>query len=182
MAGRSIYQISESMQEVRRIIESEDDWSDYDKDVALNAYFESCGEEIESKGDSYAAVIIEKKSQAEMFKAEAKRLTEMARREEAEIDRMKARLEWFIRQNGWTSMPSRLHKIRLVTNGGKLPVILNPEFEAEPSLLPAWAQRITIQPDRQAIADGLEHESEDWRRMASEIAHFGDRGQSLRID
>lgn len=171
--SRSIYEISASMQEVRRAIESEEGWTDEDKDMALESYFESTEEELEAKGDSYAAVIIEKKSQAEMFKAEAKRLSEMARREEAEIERMKDRLEWFIRQNGWTSMPSRLHKIRLVGNGGLRPLVIT---QPDLSLIPDEYTWTVIQTNNDAIRKDLDEGKE------LPFAHLGERGISLRID
>ena len=66
-------------------------------------------------------------------------------------------------------------KIGICANGGKLPVELRPEIQANPAMLPPAYQRVEIKPDTDAIRDALE---------AGESLGFAElkpRGKHVRI-
>lgn len=131
--------------------------------------------EMEVKADGYGAVITELESRAAALRAEEKRMAAERLRLERHVDRMKAALLDAMKAANKTKLEGDLFRFAIQKNGGALPVIL----DVEPEKLPDGFKTITVVADKKAITEYLKKASEagelvDW-------AHFGERGESLRM-
>lgn len=128
--------------------------------------------EFEDKADAYAKIKLELEAEAEKLKAEETRLTERRKRIENNIERLKKSLFDTMKQTGKTKFKTELFSFSIQKNGGKTPVIVDvPTWE-----LPDHLVKITEKADLDAIREHLEQcEGE------SGFAHFGQRGETLRI-
>lgn len=126
--------------------------------------------EIELKAEATAKVLRELSARAEGLKAEEKRMSEMRKRIEANAESLKNRLEDMMRATGKIKFKTSLFSFAIQKNGGKLPIIM----DVDTADLPDDYVIINEKPDMDAI-----------RKMIDEgdcpYAHYGDRGESLRI-
>ena len=132
---------------------------------------ESVGGEIEDKAEAYAKIIRELESRISGIKAEVDRLTSRRRTMEANIDRMKRTLQDAMVITGKTKFRTALFSFGIQKNGGALPVIIDVPTEE----LPDDLLIIRKDPDKKAIAERIENDPTFTQ------AHFGERGESLRI-
>ena len=129
------------------------------------------GDEIETKADGYARVIRNMESQAAAFKEEEKRIAENRRRLETSIERLKQTLFDSMKATGKEKFKTDLFTFSIQKNGGSMPVIVDVPTEK----LPDDLVQITEKPDLKAIAKYIEETGD------LTYAHFGERGESLRI-
>ena len=130
---------------------------------------------IEEKADGYAKVIKNMQGSVDAFKAEIDRLTEKKRHLEDSIKRLKTNLQESMVATGKRKIKTDLFQISIQKNGGAIPVIVDVPVEQ----LPDECVIITEAPDKKALAALLQDpENKD---HYSQYAHFGDRGESLRI-
>lgn len=129
------------------------------------------GDEIETKADGYARVIRNMESQAAAFKEEEKRIAENRRRLETSIERLKQNLFDSMKATGKEKFKTDLFTFSIQKNGGSMPVIVDVPTEK----LPDDLVQITEKPDLKAIAKYIEETGD------LTYAHFGERGESLRI-
>ena len=129
------------------------------------------GDEIETKADGYARVIRNMESQASAFKEEEKRIAENRRRLETSIERLKQTLFDSMKATGKEKFKTDLFTFSIQKNGGSMPVIVDVPTEK----LPDDLVQITEKPDLKAIAKYIEETGD------LTYAHFGERGESLRI-
>lgn len=129
------------------------------------------GDEIETKADGYARVIRNMESQAAAFKEEEKRIAENRRRLETSIERLKQNLFDSMKATGKEKFKTDLFTFSIQKNGGAIPVIVDVPTEK----LPDDLVQITEKPDLKAIAKYIEETGD------LTYAHFGERGESLRI-
>lgn len=130
------------------------------------------GDELEAKADGYARVIRNMEAQAAMFKEEEKRIAEKRKRLEAGADKLKQNLFESMKATGKEKFKTDLFSFSIQKNGGALPVILDVKDTSE---LPDDLVQITEKPDLKAIAAYIEETGD------LTYAHFGERGESLRI-
>lgn len=147
------------------------DVTDEAADAAITAWLEETGEALSKKLDGYAALIRETEIRAASRKAEASRLSDLARADDAAVKRLKDRLRWFFEDRGIQKMETERFRFTLATNGGKPPVILKVPVEC----LPEWAKRVTFAPDLEAIRGEIE------KGGTVEFAEIGTPGTHLRI-
>ena len=126
---------------------------------------------IEEKADGYAKVIRNMEASISAIKAEQERLAARKNLLELGIKRLKANLEASMIATGKRKFKTDLFSFSIQKNGGKAPVILDVPVEE----LPDDYVVITEKPDLTAIGTYLETHSD------CEFAHFGDRGEGLRI-
>ena len=129
------------------------------------------GDEIETKADGYARVIRNMESQAAVFKEEEKRIAEKRKRLETSIERLKQNLFDSMKITGKEKFKTELFSFSIQKNGGAIPVIVDVPTEK----LPDDLVQITEKPDLKAIAKYIEETGD------LTYAHFGERGESLRI-
>ena len=129
------------------------------------------GDELEAKADGYARVIRNMEAQASAFKEEEKRIAENRKRLENGVERLKQNLFESMKATGKTKFKTDLFSFSIQKNGGAIPVIVDVPTDD----LPDDLVQITEKPDLKAIAKYIEETGD------LTYAHFGERGESLRI-
>lgn len=126
---------------------------------------------IEEKADGYVRVIKNLQGSVDAIKLEIDRLTVKKKHLDDSIQRLKTNLQESMVAMDKRKIKTDLFQISIQKNGGKAPVIVDVPTED----LPDEFVIITEKPDLKALAVYLESGGE------SELAHFGSRGESLRI-
>lgn len=127
--------------------------------------------EIEVKAENTAKVLRELEAMAAALKAEEQRLNERRKSIESNVERIKAGLYEAMKTTGKTKFKTALFSFSIQKNGGKIPVVV----DVDTADLPDDLVIISEKPDVEAIREYLEKNGE------SKLAHFGERGESLRI-
>lgn len=141
------------------------------EDEALADTLEAVQGEYEFKLESYCKIIKNLEADMEALKSEAKRLTDKRKLLENNIERLKKAMFDSMKATGTNKVKGKLFTVAIQKNGGKLPVIV----DVETTYLPDELVKVTESPDLEAIAKLLESGKE------CSYAHFGERGESLRI-
>lgn len=141
-----------------------------DDQVVLDT-LEGIDYELEIKAENYAKIIRELEGTVEVIKAEKKRLSDKQSKLEENVKRLKDNLQEAMTATGKTKFKTDLFSFSIQKNGGALPVII----DVDTAELPDELVQITEKPDLKAIAKFLEEHPE------SKLAHYGERGESLRI-
>lgn len=127
--------------------------------------------DIEEKADNYAKVIRNMEATIIAIKSEQERLTNKKNLLEMSIKTLKKNLEASMIATGKRKFKTDLFSFSIQKNGGKAPVILD---VADTSELPDELVRIKEEPDMEAIRNMLD-------QGECKYAHYGDRGEGLRI-
>lgn len=126
---------------------------------------------IEEKADNYARIIRNMEGRIEAIKSEQTRLANKKSTLEKAVKNLKDSLQNAMIATGKKKFQTDLFSFAVVKNGGALPVIV----DVDCSKLPDDLVQVTEKPDLKAIADYI-NETGDIT-----YAHFGERGESLRI-
>lgn len=165
----TLYEITGELLELQNMIEE-----GVDPDV-INDTIESVEFDLEQKAEGYVMVIRNLEAQAKAIKDEEKRLREKRLSAENGIERLKKRLFDSMNATGKKKMNAGVFTLSVQKNGGALPVIIDADVEN----MPKEMLKIDIKPDTKKIAELLQDEEKS--RLYSKFAHFGERGESLRI-
>ena len=136
---------------------------------------ESLEFDLEEKADNYAKIIRNFESQIETLKAEERRLKDRRQICEKAIKRLKDNLQAAMLQTGKRKIKTDLFSFTVAKNGGALPVIVDVDTED----LPDECVVITEKPDLKALATLLTDPEN--KEHYKKFAHFGERGETLRI-
>lgn len=128
-------------------------------------------DEIEVKADGYAKVIRNMEGSIAAIKQEQERLSNKRNLLELGIKRLKENLQQSMVATGKTKFKTDLFSFNIQKNGGADPVVL----DVNVAELPDEFVRIKEEPDMKAIAEFIK------TYPNSGLAHFGERGESLRI-
>ena len=126
--------------------------------------------EYEIKLESYCKVIKNLEADIEALKNEAKRLTDKRKLLENNIDRLKKAMFDSMKATGTTKVKSGVFTVAIQKNGGKLPVIV----DVDTAYLPKELVKVVESPDLEAITKLIDSGN-------TQYAHYGERGESLRI-
>lgn len=159
----NLYELTAVYQRLQDHIESGEDY---------DGLLEVINDEIEIKADGYARVIRNMEGEVAALKLEEKRLADMRKKREAAIERLKQNLFDSMKATGKTKFKTDLFSFSIQKNGGKIPVIVDVKDTSE---LPDDLVKITESPDLDAIRKYIEETGD------LTYAHFGERGESLRI-
>lgn len=159
----NLYELTNAYLQIQQLIESDEDYE---------AVLDTIDDEIEVKADGYARVIRNMEAQANAFKEEEKRLAVKRKHCEAAVTRLKQNLFESMKTTGKTKFKTDLFSFAIQKNGGKIPVIVDVKDTSE---LPDDLVKITESPDLEAIRKYIESTGD------LSYAHFGERGESLRI-
>lgn len=163
----NLYTITESLMTLQQLLEDPEVDQQLVEDC-INDY----SEELEVKADGYCRVIKNLEGTADALDKEIKRLQAKKKACQNGITRLKTNLQDSMTALNKREIPNDIFTIKIQKNGGKAPVILDVEDTSE---LPDELVRITEEPNLEAIRELLEAKGEcKW-------AHFGERGESLRI-
>ena len=159
----NLYELTNAYLNIQELIESDEDYE---------SVLDTIDDAIEIKADGYARVIRNMEAQAAAFKEEEKRLALKRKHCEAAISRLKQNLFESMKSTGKTKFKTDLFTFSIQKNGGKIPVIVDVKDTAD---LPDELVKITESPDLEAIRKYIEETGD------LSYAHFGERGESLRI-
>ena len=126
--------------------------------------------EYEAKLEAYCKVVKNLEADMEALKAEAKRLSDKAKVLENNRDRLKKAMFDSMKATDIPKVKAGVFTVAIQKNGGKLPVIV----DVDTAYLPKELVKVVETPDLEAIGKMLE-------QGESMLAHFGERGESLRI-
>lgn len=133
--------------------------------------FEETKEAFEEKAENYAKVIRNLEAEIEGLKAEEKRLKEKRVRVEKGVENLKNNLESAMIQTGNRKFKKGVFSFSIQKNGGALPVIVDvPTDDLDDEFV-----IIEEKPDKKAIEKYIKETGD------VSFAHFGSRGESLRI-
>ena len=165
----TLYEITGELLELQNMIEE-----GADPDV-VNDTIESVEFDLEQKAEGYVMVIRNLEAQAKAIKDEEKRLREKRLAAENGIERLKKRLFDSMNATGKKKLNAGVFTLSIQKNGGALPVIIDEDVMN----MPQEMLKIDIKPDTKRIAELLQDDQKS--RYYSKFAHFGERGESLRI-
>lgn len=169
----SLYELTEEYQTLIDMLED----PDVDEQTLADT-LEGIKGELEAKAEGYIAVRNEIKAKSQVFKQEEQTWKAKREREENALKRLdKALFDSMVAcgfddKNG---LDTGKHKLKIVNNGGVLPVII----DIKPEELPPVFQKVKIEPDNEAIRGMLEKDEEV--RKQYPWAHLGERGRHLSI-
>ena len=161
----TLYELTGQWLELQQMIES----GEFEDEILADT-LEGLDGEIEEKADAYARIVRNLEADVKAYKDEEQRFYQKRKAAEHAIDRLKNNLYTAMVAMGKTKIDNDLFKIAIQKNGGALPVILDVDEE----YIPDEAKVFTSRPDMKKIAELIEAGSCDF-------AHFGERGESLRI-
>lgn len=141
-----------------------------DDEQVLKDTLEAVQGEYEGKLEAYCKVIKNLEADRDAKKSEAKRLTDSAKTLDNNIERLKKAMFDSMKTTNTPKVKGQLFTVAIQKNGGKLPVIV----DVDTSELPDELVKIVESPDLEAIGKLLESGN-------CKYAHYGERGESLRI-
>lgn len=127
--------------------------------------------ELEVKAENYAKIMRELEGNVESIKAEQKRLSDKRTSLESNIKRLKDHLQSAMIATGKTKFKTDLFSFNIQKNGGAAPVIMDVDTAKLPDELVIYTEK----PNLKAIGEYLKEHPD------CSYAHFGERGESLRI-
>ena len=158
----NLYELTKTYQDLQEMVENGED---------LEETLNLIGDAIEVKADGYARVIRNMEGNIEAIKTEQARLQEKKKALENGIERLKKNLYDAMKATGKEKFNTNLFRFAIAKNGGAMPVILDKPVED----LPRELTKVDIKPDLKAIAQYIENTGD------MTYAHYGERGESLRI-
>lgn len=162
----NLYELTSDFLQLQALIED----PDVDPE-AIHDTMEAIECEFEVKAENYAKVIRNLEGNLTAIKAEVERLNNKKNLIESGIQRLKANLHQAMVATNKRKFKTDLFSFSIQRNGGADPVIVDVPIDKLPDDLVI----ITEAPNRKAIAEYIKKHPE------TELAHFGVRGESLRI-
>lgn len=163
----SLYELSGELLQLQSMLED-----DVDADVLADT-LEAVEGEYEVKLESYCKVMTNLLADVDALKAEEKRLSGKRKVLESNVDRLKKSMYDSLKATGKDKVKGQLFTISIQKNGGKIPVVADPE--ANTLDLPDDLVTIKESANLDAIRDFLQAGN------VLDHYHLGERGDSLRI-
>lgn len=138
---------------------------------AIESYMAELDSEIEKKAEGYAMVIRNMEGSLVAVKSEMERLAAKKNLLESGIDQLKTNLQTSMIATGKRKFKTELFSFNIQKNGGADPVIV----DVPVADLPDDLVIIEEKPDKKAIAAYIKETGD------LTYAHFGERGESLKI-
>ena len=160
-----LYELTADLLTLQEMLETPLD----DEQVLLDT-LEAVQGEYEMKLESYCKVVKNLEADMEALKNEAKRLTDKRKVLENNVERLKKVMFDSMKVTGTEKVKGQLFSVAIQRNGGKLPIIVDVPTEQ----LPDECVKVVESPDLEAIAKLIDAGKCDF-------AHYGERGESLRI-
>lgn len=138
---------------------------------AITDTLEAINMEIEIKAENTAKVLRELEGMAAALKAEEQRIAVRRKSIENNVDRIKTGLYEAMKTTGKIKFKTQLFSFAIAKNGGKIPIVV----DVDTADLPDEFVIVTEKPDTEAIRAYIE------KHGTCAYAHYGERGESLRI-
>ena len=162
----NLYELTSQFLQLQQMLEDPDI-----ETQVINDTMEAIEMDLEDKADNYARVIKNMEASVSAIKSEQEVLQQKKNLLELGIKKLKSNLQESMTATGKTKFKTALFSFAIQKNGGKAPVILDVKDTSE---LPDELVRIKEEPDLEAIRQLLDHGD-------CKYAHYGERGESLRI-
>lgn len=162
----NLYELTADFMKLQELLED----PETDSEV-IEAYMAEVEDQIEKKADGYAMVIRNMEGSLLAVKSEMQQLTTKKNLLEGSIERLKDNLKQSMVATGKTKFKTDLFSFNIQKNGGAEPVIV----DVPVSELPDELVIIKEEPNKKAIAAYIKETGD------LTYAHFGERGESLRI-
>lgn len=168
----TLYEITSDMRAIDQLLdECGGDVSDERVLQAIENWMAELDTNLRDKVDGYAAYISELLAKALARKAEAKRLTQLAKANENAAKRLKERLMWALEERGVSKVETPLYVVSVAKNGGKAPL----DIQVPATELPMEYQKVEYSPANDSIRNALE------QGIEIDGCTLMERGTSLRI-
>ena len=161
----SLYEVTGNILTLQELLESP-----LEDEEILKGTLEAVQGEYELKLEAYCKVIKNLEADMDALKNEVKRLTDKRKTLEANVDRLKKAMFDSMKATGTEKVKGQLFTVAIQRNGGKLPIVVDVPVDELPDTL----VKVVESPDLEAIGKLLE-------QGESPLAHYGERGESLRI-
>jgi len=168
--NKTLFQINEEIINLHSLLD-EVEGDDEQQKAILENYASSLQDDLEKKLDNICAFASELEARALARKNEAERLLQRSKVDSNKAARLKEMLKWFFASHELKTYETSRYRVTLATNGGKLPLLVNPDQLLEEFL----NEVITYVPDTDRIRGLLESGQEVPGAM------LGERGCSIRI-
>ena len=162
----TLYDITGRMLDLLSIADDEDIEPEVFQDT-----LESIEGEYDDKIECYCKAIKNLEADAKAFEEEEKRLKAKKEKLNKNIERMKKTIFDSMKLMEKTSAGGKVLKASIQKNGGKLPLLL----DVDPDAVPFEFQKVKTEPNNDAIREALD------AGVQLTFAHYGERGESLRI-
>jgi len=166
----NLYELTANFLQLQNMLED----PEMDSEAIINT-MESIDGEIEYKADGYAKLIKNMEASIDAIDKERERLATKKNLLESGVKRLKDNLQASMTAIGKTKFKTDLFSFNIQKNGGAEPVIVDVPTED----LPDECVIISEKPDLKALAALLKDPEN--KEHYSKFAHFGERGESLRI-
>jgi hypothetical protein len=153
--ARTLYEIGTDMQALEALLlETGGDISDPAVAAAVAAWESELETNLSAKVDGYARLIADMEARAEARKAEASRISDLAKADQKAADALRERLRFVFDAKGIPPVQTANFRVGLAKKGGKAPMDLRVGVDE----LPSWAVRseTVLSPDKDAIRARLE--------------------------
>ena len=162
----NLYEITGNLLALQNLMESDE----LDAETLVDT-LEAVEGEYEIKLENYCKVIKNLEADITAIKNEVTRLSDKRKSLEKNIDRLKAAMFDSMKSTGTNKVKGQIFTLSIQKNGGKAPVVV----DVKTADLPDELVRIKEEADIEAIRAVLEADPN------CKLAHFGERGESLRI-
>jgi hypothetical protein len=153
MTTRSLFTIADDLLALAALLtETDGDLTDPTAEAAVDAWFAELDSERDAKIDDYCAMIRELEGRAQLRTQEARRLMAHAQVDERTVDRLRARLYAFCKEQGLTRLVTRRFHLGIVSNGGLCPL----GHTQPPEAIPPAFQKVSVDYDNVAIRKALD--------------------------
>lgn len=147
---RTLLDITDDIRALDDILaENGGDLSDPQIEAVLSEWENDLEGDLETKLDSYAALITEWEARSEMRQVEAARLAKRAKTDAAAADALRRRLQFVFESRNLRPVETPRYRIALARNGGKRPLDIHGE-------VPSDFLQIKAEPDKDKIRAALE--------------------------
>ena len=160
-----LYDITGNILALQEMLESP-----IDDEQILKDTLEAVQGEYDEKIKSYCKVIRNIEADVQAIETEVNRLTEKKQVLKNNIDRLKKAMFDSMKATNTTKVKGQIFTVAIQKNGGKLPVIVDVPTED----LPDECVKVVESPDLEAISKMIDAGN-------CNFAHYGERGESLRI-
>ena len=168
--NKTLFEINEEIFGLNALLD-EVEGDDEQQKAILENYASSLQDDLEKKLDNICAFASELDARALARKNEAERLLQRSKVDANKAVRLKEMLKWFFASHELKTYETTRYRITLAMNGGKLPLLVDPELLSEEYI----NEVISYVPDTDLIRGLLESGQEVPGAM------LGERGCSIRI-
>jgi hypothetical protein len=172
----TFFEISEDIRALHDLlVECGGELTDEQSEIAIDEWLAEANATVERKLNGVGWLIREFEAKADAREQAAKALMALAGADGNQAKQIKERAKMFLEMCGLTKVETEHFKFTIAANGGALPLIVPPGWEAEPASAPEAFHKVEIRLNRDAIREAIRNDEE------THGAKLGERGTHLRV-